>query len=80
MLDPTPLLARARTRYPSEFELAFQHGLWNLRYNGQGIGPFEAARALRPDNLAVLVNLGGALLHANKFEEARKVLDRAIEL
>jgi tetratricopeptide (TPR) repeat protein len=79
-LDPTPLLVRARSRYPDEFELAFQQGLWSLRFGGQGIGALEAARALRPDNLAVLVNLGGALFYGNKLEEARIALDRAIEL
>ena len=58
-LNPVPRLAAARTRYPADFELAFLLGNGHfVSRDGQGIGPFEAARALRPENYAVWVNLG----------------------
>ena len=58
-LDPAPRLTAARTKYPADFELAFILGLEHFgSEDGLGIGPFEAARALRPENYAVWVNLG----------------------
>jgi tetratricopeptide (TPR) repeat protein len=63
--DPAPLLKAARVRHPTDFELAFTLGLW---YNSQPalrdpeqIGPYEAARAIRPENFAVWTNLGNVL-------------------
>jgi tetratricopeptide (TPR) repeat protein len=61
--DPAPLLTKARAEHPDKFELAFALGRWytaNSR-DGQQIGPLEAARALRPENVAVLNNLGVGL-------------------
>lgn len=61
-LDPVPFLATARAKYPTDFELAFALGRWYAsRGDGQQIGPYEAARALRPDNPTVWKNLGVAL-------------------
>jgi predicted ribosomally synthesized peptide with SipW-like signal peptide len=80
-LDPIPRLTAARTRYPSDFELAFLLGLERFRSkDGQGIGPFEAARALRPENYAVWVNLGDALDIRGQSDEAIDCLKKAIEL
>ena len=60
-LNPAPLLATARATYPADFELAFVLGGLHLSMDGQQIGPYEAARALRPENVGVWINLGGAL-------------------
>ena len=58
-LDPAPRLTAARAKYPADFELAFILGQeYFSSMDRQGIGPFEAARALRPENYAVWVNLG----------------------
>jgi tetratricopeptide (TPR) repeat protein len=61
-LNPTAMLVAARDRHPTDFELAFVLGMWYTSNGppGRSIGPYEAARALRPDNVAVLNNLGDA--------------------
>ena len=60
-IDPAPLLTAARARHPSDFELAFALGQrYTLDRNGLQIGPYEAARALRPDNPIVCQNLSAA--------------------
>jgi eukaryotic-like serine/threonine-protein kinase len=61
-LDPAPFLSAARAKHPTDFELALALGQWyaNNR-DGQQIGPYEAARTLRPDNPTVWKNLGVAL-------------------
>ena len=49
-LDPGPLLQVARASNPSEFELAFLEAGWrNWSKKGNSVGPYEAARALRPE-------------------------------
>jgi hypothetical protein len=61
-LNPAPLLLSARAKHPSDFELAFALGrLYSKNIDGEQIGPYEAACALRPDNRAVWNNLGLAL-------------------
>ncbi len=61
-LDPVPLLTAARARHPSDFELAFALGQWYTSdRSGSQIGPYEAARALRPDNPTVWQNLSVVL-------------------
>jgi len=54
-LDPTSLLTATRAKYPTDFELAFALGRWHAQNSkdGQQIGPYEAARALRPENPSV---------------------------
>jgi len=61
-LDPSPLLSVARAKHPTDFELAFVLGRW-YSLNGQfgQTGPYEAARALRPENVTVWINLGVVL-------------------
>jgi Flp pilus assembly protein TadD/tRNA A-37 threonylcarbamoyl transferase component Bud32 len=71
-LDPSPLLSAARAKHPTDFELAFVLGRWHTLNSkevpstkreaiGREIGPYEAARALRPGNVTVWLNLGVAL-------------------
>jgi predicted ribosomally synthesized peptide with SipW-like signal peptide len=80
-LDPSPRLTAARTLYPADFELAFALALWHTsRRDEQAIGAYEAARSLRPDNFAVWINLGGALLAKGKLDEAIGCDRKAIEL
>jgi tetratricopeptide (TPR) repeat protein len=81
-LDPEPLLTRARAIHPSNFELAFCLGLrqGESRRDGRQIGPYEAARAIRPENLAVWNNLGTALVGRGDFDGAIAVYNKVIEL
>jgi predicted ribosomally synthesized peptide with SipW-like signal peptide len=80
-LDPVPRLTAARTRYPADFELAFLLGHEHfVSRDGQGIGPFEAARALRPENYAVWVNLGDELGRNGQSDEAIDCYKKAIQL
>src|SRR5262249_44320986 len=78
-LNPAPLLSAARAKHPSDFGLAFALGLWHMNIkDGEQIGPYEAARALRPENVAVWINLGVALRSKGQVDEAivcyRKVI------
>lgn len=80
-LDAAELYAAARARHPSDFELAFCNGKWHSdRKTGQQMGPYEAARALRPDNLAVWINLGNVLFDTKDLAGAVAAFKRAIEL
>jgi tetratricopeptide (TPR) repeat protein len=80
-LDPAPMLTVARTVYPANFELAFALALWHTsRRDDRAIGSYEAARSLRPDNFAVWINLGGALLVKGKIDEAIACYRKVIEL
>ena len=50
---------------------------------GQGLlalEQYEAARALAPDNVAILLNVGGALVSLSRFEQAERELRRAQKL
>ncbi|MGL4553859.1 MAG: tetratricopeptide repeat protein, partial [Gemmataceae bacterium] len=81
-LDPVPLLSRARVAHPSEFEPAFWLGMVQdgLSKTFGQIGPYEAARALRPKNLPVWLNLGRALDLRGDREDAIACYRRAVEL
>jgi tetratricopeptide (TPR) repeat protein len=80
-LDPAPRLIVARTVYPDDFGLAFTLALWHTsRGDERAIGSYEAARALRPENLAVWVNLGAALTGKGQVEEAIACYQRALQL
>jgi tetratricopeptide (TPR) repeat protein len=82
-LDPVPLLTAARAAHPSRFELAFTLGRYlygTRRRDRSAIGPYEAARALRPDNHIVWNNMGVLLNALGDGEGAVAVLRRAIEL
>ena len=79
-LNPTSLLLAARNHYPTDFELAFALGHWHAgsSKNEQNIGPYEAARALRPENLAVWNNLGIAFAEKGDLEDAIAAFKGAI--
>jgi tetratricopeptide (TPR) repeat protein/tRNA A-37 threonylcarbamoyl transferase component Bud32 len=79
------LLRRAQARHPNDFWLTFFLGD-ALMGQGAGGGPenvqeaveyYRAALSLRPDTMAVLVNLGSALLALGRREEALAAYHRA---
>jgi tetratricopeptide (TPR) repeat protein len=71
-LDPVPLLLAGQRRNPTEFELNFALGQQLASTDPRGSeGFYQAARVLRPDNAAVLNNLGLLV--------EKKDLDAAIE-
>jgi tetratricopeptide (TPR) repeat protein len=76
--DAMPIVVAGRARHPPDFELAFTCGL--ICKDGAQIGPYEAARALRPNNYAVWINLGSALADVGDAEGAIAAYKRAIEL
>jgi tetratricopeptide (TPR) repeat protein len=80
-LNPAPKLTAARTAHPADFELAFALALWHTsRRDDQAIGSYEAARSLRPENLAVWINLGAALMERGRVDEAMACYQKALEL
>jgi tetratricopeptide (TPR) repeat protein len=80
-LNAAPLLTAARTAHPADFELAFcLSQLQDRSEDGQEIGPLEAARALRPENYAVWINLGHALWVKGQLDEAIACFQKAIAL
>jgi tetratricopeptide (TPR) repeat protein len=81
-LDAGPLLSVARTKHPTDFELAFTLGQWYAA-NGkveQSVGPYEAARALRPENLAVWNNLSVVLRDKGDVDGAMAACKEVIKL
>lgn len=81
-LDPSPLLSAARAKHPTDFELAFALGQWlaNTTKDGQQIGPYEAARALRPEVIAVWNNLGIALRNKGDLDGALAAYKELVKL
>src|SRR5262249_46328880 len=81
-LDPAPLLSAARVKYPTDFELAFVLGQWHQvnSKDGRQIGPYEAARALRPEHFAVWNNLGGSLRDRGELDAAIAAYKEAIRI
>ena len=80
-LDPPAMLSAARARHPKDFDLAFAVGRWHKNSKtGQAIGPYEAACALRPENLAVWVNLGIARAENGDPDGAITAFKQAIRL
>ena len=77
-LNPVPMLSAARGRYPADFQLAFVLALWQK--GGRQIGPYEAARALRPEHLTTWNNLGYALYMQSDFDGAAAALRGAIRI
>ncbi len=73
-------LTACRARHPADFELAFVHGQCHLENkDGKQIGPFEAARALRPEVLAVWINLGLAHFLHGDLGTARLLYQQVID-
>jgi tetratricopeptide (TPR) repeat protein len=81
-VNPVPLLLKAHTAHPADFELAFLLGyvLKITSKNFAQIGPYEAARALRPKNLSIWVNLGSSLEDRGDVDEAVACYRQAIAL
>jgi serine/threonine-protein kinase len=78
------LLGQAQKRHPSDFwinhQLAFY--LTNMKppQPGQGTRFYQAALALRPENPGVHNNLGYALKHEGRLDEAIAAFEEAIRL
>jgi tetratricopeptide (TPR) repeat protein/serine/threonine protein kinase len=81
-VNPVPLLSKAHAAHPADFELAFSLGgvLKVTSKNFAQVGPYEAARALRPNNPSVWVNLGSALEDRGDVDEAVACYRQAIAL
>src|SRR5262249_26786208 len=80
-IDPAPVLLVAHARAPGEFRLAFALGLWYLKRDArQAIGYFRAAQALRPDNVAIALNLGYCHNQLKEYDTALVALDGAVRL
>jgi tetratricopeptide (TPR) repeat protein len=81
-VNPVPLLSKAYAAHPADFELAFLLGavLKVTSKNFAAIGPYQAARALRPKNLSVWVNLGSALEDRGDIDDAVACYRHAIAL
>jgi tetratricopeptide (TPR) repeat protein len=81
-LDPSGLLLRAQFSYPSEFLIAFQLGQWHSPRQefDAATAHYRAARVTRPDNLAVLGNLGAVLLAKGDVDGAIGCHREAIRL
>ncbi len=79
-LEPAVLLTAARTRHPTDFELNFAYGRRFVSVGGLQLGPYEVARALRPEVPAAWLNLGAALASRKDYDEAIAALRKGIEL
>ena len=80
-LDPSPLLTASLVAHPDDFPLMFALGKWfNHRDRIKAIGAYRGARALRPENFAVLNNLGNVLKAEQELDEAIACFREAIRL
>jgi tetratricopeptide (TPR) repeat protein/serine/threonine protein kinase len=82
--EATALLRRAQERYPGDFwinhALAFRLAHLSPPQWDEAIRFYTAAVALRPDSPGARLNLGVALGHKGRFEEAAAAARKAIEL
>jgi tetratricopeptide (TPR) repeat protein len=61
-LDPGRLLFAAQVTHPGDFLIAFELAQWFFNRDPEkAIGQFRTARAIRPDNVAVVINLAALL-------------------
>ena len=82
-VDPAAALRLAVARHPREFLAAFALGQARGgpdRRDPEAVGAFRAARALRPDNLTVLNNLGASLANAGDLRGAVATYRHIIQL
>jgi tetratricopeptide (TPR) repeat protein len=79
-MDPTPILASARLQYPEDFELAFLLGWYAQTNPARQLASYEAARTLRPTNVAALTGLGQSLQALGDKARAVAVLQEAVKL
>jgi tetratricopeptide (TPR) repeat protein len=80
--DAVPLLRAAQRRYPGDFWLSMELGnaLCRAKQEGEALGYFLVAVALRPDAAAARNNLGGALADNKDLDGAIAAFRQAIEL
>ena len=63
-LDPSPVLLNAQFVYPQDFMVLYTLGLWfDQRQDKNALACYRAARAIRPDNIALINNYGGMLMN-----------------
>jgi tetratricopeptide (TPR) repeat protein len=80
-MDPSAVLRTAQLAHPDDFLIAFTLGQWYQgRSDRQAIGAYLVARALRPDNHAVLRNLGTALRNTGDLTGAIVTFKKLVEL
>jgi tetratricopeptide (TPR) repeat protein len=80
-VDPAPLLRHALSRHPREFLITFSLGQFlPPAAKSEALGAYRAARALRPDNFAVLNNLGIALHESGDVPGAIAAFKEAVRL
>jgi tetratricopeptide (TPR) repeat protein len=79
-LDPSRVLRHAVSLHPQDFLLVFTLGQVLKPDDPERLGAFRAARALRPDNIAVLTNLGHALHDRGDVEWAAAAHREAVRL
>ena len=80
-LDPSRLLLAAQSAHPRDFPTTFALCQWYYRKRDpQMIGHCRTARALRPDNKAVLTNLGHALSNTGDLDGAIDCFRETIRL
>jgi tetratricopeptide (TPR) repeat protein len=81
-LDPTRVLLAAQFAHPGDFLIAFALGEYygNIKDAAQTIAHFRTARALRPDNLAILNDLGVFLAQLGDRDGAIACYREAIRL
>jgi tetratricopeptide (TPR) repeat protein len=82
-LDAAPLLRHAMSLHPRDFHVPFALAQTLFRKNSkdpEAVGAYRAARAIRPDNLTVLVNLGVTLQDAGDLPGAIAACKEAIRL
>jgi serine/threonine-protein kinase len=80
--EATPLLRQAQMQHPGDFWLTFflAQRLHLEGHLAEAAGFYRAALAVRPDTVAVLVNLGNVLQAQKKLDEACACYRRAIAL
>ena len=82
-LDAAPMLRHAMSLHPRDFLLAFSLGqVLHAKDNKdpEQIGAYRTARAIRPDNFAVLINLGTPLRDSGDLPGAIAAFNQAIRL
>jgi tetratricopeptide (TPR) repeat protein len=78
-LDPVELLAAEQRRSPADFELNFALGQrLEESHPARAAGFYQAARAVRPDNAVVLVNLGVILRETGDADGAAGCFREAV--
>ena len=79
--NPVPMLQQAVSLHPRDFLVTFTLGQMLLGVdNSEALAAYWAARAIRPDNLSVLINLGETQRRTGNFDGAIATCRAAIHL